>query len=151
MPEFNSREKALLDAGKLIEHTDHGTPRCLKFTTPATAAWAQNDTFGSGLKIPKGSRLLPNGVVSHGAFGSSVTMDVGLRRFVDRTTEIDNDGLLVAGDVAAAGSKDLRGPLVASGVSAPLAYDAEPFATLKAANPTDDAQATFYIWYLPPG
>lgn len=151
MAEIDSRQKDILDAGGLIDHTQHGTPRCLVFTTPAAAAWAQNDTFASGLKIPKGSRLLPNGMVSHGAFGSSVTMDIGLRRFSDHSTEIDNDGLLDGGDVAAAGVKALQAVLVASGVSSPLAYDAEPFCTLLSANPTDDAQATVYIWYLPPG
>lgn len=151
MAEFDSRQKDLLDAGDLIDHTQHGTPRCLVFQTPATAAWAQNDTIASGLKIPKGSRILPNSYVLHAAFGSSVTMDVGLRRFSDHSTEIDNDGLLDGGDVAAAGAKIMQAALVASGVSAPLDYDAEPFATLLSANPTDNAQATFYIWYLPPG
>lgn len=151
MADIASKQKALLAAGKKLDATDHSKAQCLIFSTPATAAWAQNDTIGAGQVIPRGSRLLPS-YVSFGAFGSSVTMDVGLRSFADGS-EIDLDGLGDGIDVSSAGFATLNSGVLISAGAYPdvLAKDAEPVATLLSANPTDNVQATFYIWYLPPG
>lgn len=151
MAEINSRQKTAIAAGSKVLHTVHGSPRCLVFTSPAAAAWAQNDTFASGLKIPKGSRLLANSIVSHGAMAASVTVDVGLRNF-DTGVEIDADGIAADVSVAAAGRTALNnGALVASGVDSVTTVDTEPYVTIEGANPTDDIQMRFEIWYLPPG
>lgn len=152
MPEFNSRQKtALTGTPKVkISPTDHGRVEVQVATTPAVAAWAQNDTFSTGIRIPKGSRILRSGRVSHGAFGASVTMSVGLRN-ADAGTVIAAAGLASALDVAAAGVKELDGgTLVASGVAYTTDQDVEVYATLAGANPTDNIQAEIEVHYLGP-
>lgn len=151
MAEISSREATLIAAGDKIDHTVHGSPRCLVFHSPATAAWAQNDTFVSGQKIPAGSRILCASQVSHGAMAASVTVDVGLRNF--HTQEVvDADGIAADVAVAAAGRTAINnGVLVAAGVDSRTTVDTEPYVTIEGANPTDDIQMRFEIWYLPPG
>lgn len=150
MAEINSRQKTSIAAGSKVLASVHGVPRALVFTSPATAAWAQNDTFASGMKIPKGSRIL-DAVLNCGALGASVTADLGLRNF-DTGVEIDLDGLASNVSVASAGDYAMvNGALMAAGVDSVLTADAEPVVTLEGANPTDDIQIRVTIWYLPPG
>jgi hypothetical protein len=151
MAEINSRQKTAIAAGSKVLNSVHGTPKCLVFTSPAAAAWAQNDTFASGMRIPKGSRLLASSMVSHGAMATSVTVDVGLRNF-DTGVAIDADGIAADVSVAAAGRTAINnGALVAAGVDSVTTEDAEVYVTIEGANPTDDIQMRFEIWYLPPG
>lgn len=151
MAEINSRQKTAIAAGNKVLHSVQGSPQCLVFTSPAAAAWAQNDTFASGMRIPKGSRLLANSIVSHGAMAASVTIDVGLRGFVSGTV-LDADGIAVDVSVASAGRTALNnGAYIAAGIDNLVTEDAEVYVTIEGANPTDDIQMRFEIWYLPPG
>ncbi len=150
MPEFDSRQKTNLAARKKVPPFDHGRVTVAVATTPATAAWAQNDTFGTGIRIPKGSRILRSGRLSHGAFGAGVTIDVGIRN-ADTLTVIDVDGIADGLDIAAAGVKELDGgSLFASGVAYTTTEDVEVYATLLTANPTDNIQAEFEIHWIGP-
>lgn len=151
MAEINSRQKTAIAAGQKVLNSVHGTPKCLVFTSPATAAWAQNDTFAAGLKIPAGSRILGNCAISCGALGASVTADLGLRNFTTGA-EVDLDG--IGSNVAVATASTVlanNGALVASGVDSVTTVDTEPVVTLDGANPTDDIQIRVEVWYLPPG
>lgn len=151
MAEFNSVQHTAIAAGSKVLPSVHGKKRTLVFGTPTTAAWAQNDTFRSGSKhfIPKGSRLCPSSYISNSAFGASVTMDVGLRALDASGTEIDLDGIAVGVDIAAAGRSVLNsGALVKDGVDYVTTQDAEVVVTFKSANPTDNAQAVFYIDFI---
>lgn len=151
MAEINSRQKTAIAAGQKVLAVYQGVPRCLVFNSPAAAAWAQNDTFASGLKIPKGSRLLACSQLSVGVLGASVTADVGLRNF-DTGVEIDLDGIASNVAVATASTVALNnGVLLGSGVDYVVPADAEVVVTLEGANPTDDIQIRGEIWYLPPG
>lgn len=151
MAEINSRQKTSIAAGDKVLHSVHGTPRCLVFTSPATAAWAQNDTFASGLRLPAGSRLLNACSVSHGAMTTSVTVDVGLRGFTSGTV-IDADCIAADVSVASAGRTALNnGAYLVDGVDQVTTEDAEVYVTIEGANPTDNIQMRFEIWYLPPG
>ena len=150
MAEFDSRQITALAASPKVKAapTDHGKLSVLIATTPATAAWAQNDTFEIGT-IPKGSRILRSGKVYHGAFTTSVTMDIGVRQ-VDGTV-IDADGLAAALNVAAAGVKDINGGALLVGANGYVTtQDVVVYATLAGANPTDDTQAEFEIHYIAP-
>jgi hypothetical protein len=152
MAEFNSRQITSLAASPPVKAApyDHGKISVLIATTPATAAWAQNDTFLIGT-IPKGSRILRSGKVYHGAFTTSVTMHVGLRGTDSALTVIDADGLAAGLDVAAAGVKDINGGALLAAVSGYVTTaDVQVYATLNAANPTDDTQAEFEIHYVAP-
>ena len=151
MAEFNSRQKtALATSRQKAAPADIGEISVFVVSTPATAAWAQNDTFSTGVIIPKGSRILRSGKVYHGAFGASVTMDIGVRG-TDGTV-IDADGLAAALNVAAAGTKDINGGALVAAVNGyVLTQDVEVYATLAGANPTDDIQAEFEIHAIVPG
>lgn len=151
MPEFNSRQITALAATPKVKAApyDHGRISVMIATTPATAAWAQNDTFVIGV-IPKGSRILRTGKVYHGAFTTSVTMDIGVRDAAAGTV-IDADGLAAALNVAAAGVKDINGGALLVGANGYLTTaDVTVYATLAGANPTDDIQAEFEIHYVGP-
>jgi len=151
MAEINSRQKTAIAAGSKVLNSVNGTPKCLVFTSPATAAWAQNDTFASGQRIPAGSRILSNCAMSCGALGASVTADLGLRNFVTGA-EVDLDGIGSNVACATAGTYAMNnGALVASGIDSVTTVDTEPVVTLEGANPTDDIQIRVEVWYLPPG
>lgn len=151
MAEINSRQKTSIAAGSKVLNSVHGTPKCLVFTSPATAAWAQNDTFAAGQKIPKGSRILGTTSLNCGALGASVTADLGLRNF-DTQAEVDLDGIAANVAVATAGHYAMNnGALLASGIDSVTTVDTEPVVTLEGANPTDDIQIRVEVWYLPPG
>lgn len=148
MPEFNSTQISGMSASPKtkVAPTDNGALCVLVATTPAVAAWAQNDTFVVGV-IPKGSRILSSSKVKHGAFGASVTMDVGVR---DATTGavIDADGLAAALNVAAAGTKEISGGALVQPTGYITTADVTVYATLAGANPTDNILAEFEIHYL---
>lgn len=150
MAEFDSRQITARAATPPVKTApyDQGQLNVLIATTPATAAWAQNDTFEIGT-IPKGSRILRSGKVYHGAFTTSVTMDIGVRQ-TDGTV-IDADGLAAALNVAAAGVKDINGGALLVGANGYVTtQDVVVYATLAGANPTDDTQAEFEIHYIAP-
>lgn len=148
MAEFNSRQAALVAAGSKTLSNSVGKLRTLVITTPATAAWAQNDTLASGIRLPKGVRFLASSFVSHEAFGASVTLDVGIRNF-DTKVAIDADGIASAVAISSAGRSALNnGALVAAGVESLTTADTEVYATFIAANPTDNAQLRIEVHYL---
>jgi hypothetical protein len=152
MAEFDSRQLANLEASPKVKAppSDYGKLMVACATTPAAAVWAQNDTFATGIIIPKGSRILRSGRASFSAFGASVTMDVGIRA-ASNGTVVDVDGIADGLNVASAGVAELDGgSLFASGVSYVTTQDVEVYATFLAANPTDNAQLELEIHFLPP-
>ena len=151
MPEFNSRQAAKIAAGnKLGAGESGGTIRSVVLTSPAVAAWAQNDTLASGVPIPIGSRFLSMSYVSNEAMGASVTLDVGIRNF-DTKVAIDADGIGAAVAVSSAGRSLLNnGQLITAGIESLTTVVSEVYATLTAANPTDNAQFRIEVFYLSP-
>lgn len=152
MAEFNSRQITSLASTPKVKGSpyDHGKVSVLVATTPATAAWAQNDTFLIGV-IPKGSRILRSSRLWHGAFGASVTMSVGVRA-AGGGTVIDAAGLMAATSVATANLANTisTGTLMTAANGYVTTADVDVYATLAAANPTDDIQAEFEIHYIAP-
>lgn len=152
MAEFDSVQLTAREATPKVktQPTDHGRVSVQVATTPATAAWAQNDTWNTGIIIPKGSRILRSGRMSHSAWGALVTCDVGIRNLATGAV-VDVDGIADGLDIAAAGVKELDGgSLFASGVSYVTPADMEVYVSLLSANPTDNAQAEVEIHYLAP-
>ena len=150
MAEFDSRQLANLEASPKVKAppSDYGKLMVACATTPATAAWAQNDTWSTGIIIPKGSRILRSGRCSHSAWGASTTLDVGIRA-LDGTV-VDVDGIADGLDIAAAGVKELDGgSLFAAGVSYVTTQDVEVYVSALSANPTDNAQMELEIHFLP--
>ena len=153
MAEFDSRQITALAATPKVKAApyDHGDIRVLIATTPATAAWAQNDTFEIG-EIPKGSRILRSSRMWHGAFGTSVTMTVGVRDTTSSATVIDADGILASVSVASANAVTAlnTGALMTAADGYVTTQDVTLYATLGGANPDDNIQAEFEIHYLAP-
>lgn len=145
MPEFQSTQIAGLSAVPKVKAppSDHGQLHVIVATTPAVAAWAQNDTFLVA-RLVKGTRILSSSKVKHGAFGASVTMDVGVRG-VNGGTVIDADGLAAALNVAAAGTKEISGGALVQPTGYLCTADVDVYATLAGANPTDNIQAEFEL------
>jgi hypothetical protein len=157
MAEIVSRQAALLassTAGYKMRAADAGKVQWFVVTSPAVAAWGDGDTCGGRVRIPKGSRPLSGGLSSNAALGASVVMDVGLRAYKPDGTgaAIDADGIAVGIDVAAAGVDSLNnGAFLASGAETVTTEDAELYFTLRAANPTDNAQVRVEVPFLVPG
>lgn len=150
MAEIVSRQAASVAAGTKRTGADIGKPTVVVITSPATAAWAQNDTIASPMIIPAGSRILANGYASFEAFGASVVLDVGLRKVSDGTA-VDADGIAVGVDVSSAGRAVLNsGALVKDGVEYLTTVDTYLYATLGGANPTDDKQIRIEVPFLFP-
>lgn len=103
-------------------------------TTPATAAWAQNDTWNVAT-LPAGATII-GFRISNGAFGSSVTLGLTANDGSART-------LVTAFSVASAGNN-----FKPCEYSAQMATAVTVVATLAAADPTDDAQCTIDVLYV---
>lgn len=148
-----SRQAAYVaaNAKKLAPEMGLGRSMWYVWTSPAVVAWAQNDTMICAHLVPKGSRILSGGFASHGALTTSVTLDVGLVKASDGTTEYDLDGIASNVDVSAAGRSALNsGALVAAGVEHILTEDCYLIATLEGANPTDNIQLRIEIPVMTP-
>lgn len=142
MAEIVSKQAAKVAAGTkdLPPKMGGGSLRVVTITSPDTAAWAQNDTCASPIKIPKGSRVL-GAIVSCADMGTAITLDVGLRKASDATV-IDADGIVAALDVATAAVSafNASGALVKDGVESITAYDSNAYFTLAGGTPTANAQ-----------
>lgn len=148
MAEINSRQAALIAANSKALSNSVGKKRTLIITSPAVAAWAQNDTVASGIRIQKGARFLASSKGSMAAMGAGVTLGVGIRDFATKAV-INATGIASAVDVAAAGRVDLNnGALVAAGVEYVALQDVEVYATLGGAAPTANAQFRLEIDYI---
>lgn len=162
MAEIVSLEAAKVAAGtKLANDEALGRLHVVTISSPATAAWAQNDTIASPVDLPIGTRIVGFSVF-HQAMGTSVTMDVGLRASatVDSAqTVIDVDGIADGLDVAAAGTKSEHTAVANTGTYIDatdntvtrLTSVANIYASLLSANPTDDAQFRIDVIVALPG
>ena len=120
-------------------------------TSPDTATYANGDTLASPVIIPAGSRVLCGGFVSCADMGTSITLDVGLRKVSDGTA-IDADGIAAAVDVATAATRAAlnSGALVKDGVEYVTAVDSYLYATLAGGTPTANAQLRIEVPILFP-
>jgi hypothetical protein len=152
MAEIVSRQAARVAAsatgvGKMLP-TDMGKIMAVVIDSPDTAAWAQNDTIASPVAIPVGA--IPLGAfVKHGAFGTSVTLDVGLRNY-KTAAALDADGIVAARAIASAGNGyDASGALCLNPAAQTVV--SQMYATLGGADPTDNADITIVGLFLVPG
>lgn len=153
MAEIVSRQAALVAAGtnKLRPTMGIGEPKVVVITSPATAAWANGDTIASPHVIPKGSRILSNGYVNCADMGTSIVLNVGLRKVSDGTA-IDADGIAVNVDVATAAVRAIlnNGALVVDGAEYITTEDSYLYATLSGGTPTANAQIKIEVPFLFP-
>lgn len=150
MAEITSRQAAKVAARtKMSPNEAYGKKRVIVITSPATAAWAQNDTIASPVLLPVGTRFTCNSFASHAAMGTSVTLDVGIRD-VDGTA-IDADGIAAAVSVASAGRTAINnGALVKDGAEYVTTEPCYLYATLGGAAPTANAQIRLEVEVVTP-
>jgi hypothetical protein len=151
MAEQVSKQAAKVAAGTKLTGADMGKPTVVVMTSPDTVTWAQNDTLASPVIIPKGSRILPYGYASFQDMGTSITLDVGLRKVSDGTA-VDADGIAAAVDVATAAARSIlnNGALVKDGVEYVTTVDTYLYATLGGGTPTANAQICITVPFLFP-
>lgn len=154
MAEIVSLEAAKVAAStKMTNDEALGRLHVISISSPATAAWAQNDTIASPVTLPVGTRIIDCWVF-HEAMGTSVTMDIGLRQIDSDQTVIDVDGIADGLDVASAGvTHGVNGAFMnpASNTIYRTTAASNVYASLLAANPTDDAQFRIDVVVALPG
>lgn len=152
MAEFNSVQKALRlqTPPAKIRTQDNGKVQVAIGTFPTTWSGVVNDTIGFGIVIPKGARVLRSCRLSCGAFGTSATLDIGVRK-LDGTV-VDADGLGVTVNVATQNaSREINtGALFSTAEGPIMTDDVEVFGTLKGANPTANTVCELEIYYMAP-
>lgn len=151
MAEFNSTQKTgrIATPTVKISPTDHGKAMVMVATLAATFDPAQNDTFSTGIVLPKGSRLLRSGKLAHGAFGASCTMNVGIRDAAG--TVIAATGLASALAIASAAVRDLNtGSLFGTAAGPIMTQDVEVYCTFTGADPAANQPLEVEIHYIPP-
>lgn len=149
MAETNTTQAAKLVARtKLMPHESHGRIRILAAKMPAVLAqMAINDTIFIG-RLPIGSRILTEAVVSCGAGTATGVLDIGLRTTAAGTV-IDADGIAVGVDIAAAGVKVANtGALIAAGAEYVTTEEVDVYATVKTAVLAANQVLKFEISYV---
>lgn len=134
MAEVLSKQQILLAAGKkLMGGQDQGHDRVQLFSSPTlAAALAVNDTMGSSVLIPAGSRLLQS-TISCAAGSAGQVFDVGIRDFmtkvvIDQTAIANGIGVNNAGTYLAN-----NGTKVSNGVDYVTTQNVEVFITNRGA------------------
>lgn len=151
MAEINSTQKALRlqTPPAKISAVDNGNVKVATGTLPAAWSGAQNDTIAFGIFIPKGARILRTSRLTCGAFGASVTLDVGIRK-LDGTV-IDADGLSPNVNVATAANKDLNNGAIFSTPAGPIMTDdVEVYGTIEGGTPTANTACEVEVYYMAP-
>lgn len=149
MAETNTTQAAKLIARtKLMPHESHGRVRSLNAKMPAAfAQMAINDTIFIG-RIPAGSRLLGDGIVSCGAGTATGTIDIGLRETATGTV-LSATGIATGVDVATAGVKAAtNGAYITSGAEYVTLVECDVYATVKVAVLAANQALKFEIPYV---
>lgn len=160
MPEFTgSKTTGLLDSAvqTLSDVSYNGARvRCVQDRTPAVAAWAENDTILLA-RLPGDVVLNIDSIIKFGAFGASVTCDIGVRPVTGAAFATDPDAIVADIDVSSAATSSFVAAADAdkklwefTDLSAEPAImpEIEVYASLLDANPTDDAVMAWSIHYM---
>jgi hypothetical protein len=119
-------------------------------TVAAYTAPAQNDTIGTGLILPQGSRLLLPVTLSNGAGTASSTLAVGIRDPITKVA-ISADAAMAATSIAAAATAQINtGTKCITGQEYLLTQDAELYLTVAGAAGLANQQIRVEVPYLSP-
>lgn len=131
MAELNiTRTKQAQVAGTKAPAGSFNRVRMAVITMPATySAPAQNDTVGTAITLPKGTRLVLPVTVSSGAGTASSTLSVGIRSALTKTA-IDATAIVNAVAIASAATAQVNtGTKLISGQDYLLPEDCELYLT----------------------
>lgn len=149
MSEVLSKQSALIAAGKKLQNgQDQGRRRDQVIIAPLLSTGFQiNDTIGSGVLIPAGSRLL-TASLSNAAGSAGQLLDIGIRDFVTKVV-IDQTAIGNGIAVTTAGSATVNnGTKVSGGVDYVTTQDAEIFITNRGAAAPANYQFVLTAGYL---
>jgi hypothetical protein len=145
-----TRTAIAIAAGQKTHPAAQNRERVVIIDTPAVYAAAQNDTFGTGIILPKGSRLLAGPILSNAANTAALTLALGLRDPVTKVA-IDATAIMAATAINAAGTAPIyTGTKLTGGQYYVLPQDAEIYGTFAGAAPTANVPIRAEIGYVAP-
>ena len=138
MATFNSAEFTRFNTGVDVNVNEWGGRlRVAYFSVAAITGLAQNDLVNL-TKVPAKARVI-GGRIDHGAYGASVTLDIGISG--------DSDKYLSALDISSAGQSDIANTLALNqGVATTVEETIQ--ALFEAANPSDVVVMSGYLLYV---
>lgn len=145
-----TRSAVAIAAGRKTEPTAQNRVRAVLIDTPAAYTAAQNDTFGTGIVLAKGTRLLAGPVLSNAANTAALTLALGLR---DATTKVavDATAIMAATAITSAATGPINtGTKITAGQYYVLPQDCEIYGTFAGAAPTANAAIRAEIYYVAP-
>jgi hypothetical protein len=145
-----TRSAVAIASGQKTKPTAQNRVRVAIIDTPAAYTAANGDTFGTGLVLAKGSRVLAGAILSNNTNAASVTLALGLR---DATTKVAVDATAIMAATAittAATAPIYTGTKVTAGQYYELPQDCEIYGTLAGATPNANVAIRAEIEYVAP-
>jgi hypothetical protein len=145
-----TRTAVAIAAGQKTHPTAQNRVRSVILDTPATYTAANGDTFGTGIILAKGSRLLAGPILSNAANTASLTLALGLRDAATKVA-VDATALMAATAITTAATAPIyTGTKLTAGQYYVLPQDCEIFGTFAGATPTANAAIRAEIEYVAP-
>lgn len=144
-----TRTKVAQVAGSKMTATANNRERVAIIDTAAAYTAANGDTFGTGIIIPKGARLLAP-YLSNAAGNASSTLSIGIRDAVTGVA-IDATALINAASLAAASAGQIgTGTKIVNGQYYVMPQDVELYGTFGGATPLANAAIRVEVQYVAP-
>lgn len=144
-----TRTKIAQVAGSKMTATANNRERVAIIDTAAAYSAANGDTFGTGIIIPKGARLLAP-YLSNAAGNASSTLSVGIRDAVTGVA-VDATALINAASLAAASAGQVStGTKIVNGQYYVMPQDVELYGTFGGATPLANAAIRVEVQYVAP-
>ncbi len=148
MAELLSRQTTRIAAGTKLNPGDQGGRiRLLTLNTPTTWTGALNDTMGTGVILPAGTRF-KRGSVSNATGAASSTLSIGLRDPVTKTVIAATAIASAVPLTTAARAFADNGTFIADGVESPTTVPTEVYVTFTGAPPTANQQIRVEVEYV---
>lgn len=145
-----TRTAIAIAAGQKTHPAAQNRERVVIIDTPPVYTAAQNDTFGTGIVLPKGSRILAGPILSNAANTAALTLALGLRDAITKVP-VDPTAIMAATGITAAGTAPIyTGTKLTAGQYYVLPQDCEIYGTLAGAAPTPNAAIRAEIGYVSP-
>ncbi len=144
-----TRTKVAQVAGSKMTATANNRERVAIIDTAAAYSAANGDTFGTGIIIPKGARLLAP-YLSNAAGNASSTLSIGIRDAVTGVA-VDATALINAASLAAASAGQINtGTKIVNGQYYVMPQDVELYGTFGGATPLANAAIRVEVQYVAP-
>jgi hypothetical protein len=144
-----TRTKVAQVAGSKMTATANNRERVAIIDTAAAYSAANGDTFGTGIIIPKGARLLAP-YLSNAAGNASSTLSIGIRDAVTGVV-VDATALINAASLAAASAGQINtGTKIVNGQYYVMPQDVELYGTFGGATPLANAAIRVEVQYVAP-